>query len=64
MVARLAHPLAGEVPVVASPMRFSRTRVEPGRPPPLLGEHTDAVLRHVLGSSDAEIARWRSQGAI
>jgi crotonobetainyl-CoA:carnitine CoA-transferase CaiB-like acyl-CoA transferase len=64
MVARLAHPLAGEVPVVASPMKFSRTRVEPGRPPPLLGEHTDAVLRDVLGSSDAEIARWRSQGAI
>ena len=64
MVARLAHPLAGEVPVVASPMRFSRTCVEPGRPPPLLGEHTEAVLRHVLGSSDAEIARWRSQGAI
>ena len=37
---------------------------EPGRPPPLLGEHTDAVLRHVLGSSDAEIARWRNQGAM
>jgi hypothetical protein len=59
MVARLPHPLAGEVPVVASPMKFSRTRVEHGRPPPLLGEHTEAVLRDVLGSSDAEIARCR-----
>jgi crotonobetainyl-CoA:carnitine CoA-transferase CaiB-like acyl-CoA transferase len=64
MVARLPHPLAGEVPAVASPMKFSRTPVEPGRPPPLLGEHTEAVLRDVLGSSDAEIARWRNQGAI
>jgi crotonobetainyl-CoA:carnitine CoA-transferase CaiB-like acyl-CoA transferase len=45
-------------------MMFSRTRVEHGRPPPLLGEHTEAVLRDVLGSSDAEIARWRDQGAI
>jgi crotonobetainyl-CoA:carnitine CoA-transferase CaiB-like acyl-CoA transferase len=64
MVARLPHPLAGEVPTVASPMKFSRTRVEYDRPPPLLGEDTEAVLREILGSSDAEIALWRSQGAI
>ena len=64
MVARLPHALVGEVPAVASPMKFSRTPVEHGRPPPLLGEHTEAVLRDVLGSSDAEIARWRNQGAI
>jgi crotonobetainyl-CoA:carnitine CoA-transferase CaiB-like acyl-CoA transferase len=64
MVARFPHPLAGVVPTVASPMRFSRTGIEYNRAPPKLGEHTEAVLRDVLGSSEEEIARWRSQGAI
>src|SRR5262249_6625914 len=41
------HPLAGKVPVVASPIRFSRTPVRHGAPP-LLGEHTREVLGDVL----------------
>jgi crotonobetainyl-CoA:carnitine CoA-transferase CaiB-like acyl-CoA transferase len=44
-------------------MRFSETPLEYRRAPPLLGEHTDEVLRG-LGKSDAEIARLRSAGAI
>ena len=39
-------------------------RVEPGCPPPLLGEHTEAVLQDVPGSSDTEIAPLRSNGSI
>jgi len=31
--------------LVASPMKFSATPVQYHRPPPLLGEHTDEVLR-------------------
>jgi len=64
MVARLSHPLSGEVPTVASPMKFSRTDIAHDRAPPTLGEHTEAILRDVLGSSEEEIALWRSQGAI
>jgi len=48
------HPLAGKVPVVASPMRLSRTPVRHGTPP-LLGEHTRELLGNVLGMGEAEI---------
>ncbi|HYR35453.1 MAG TPA: CaiB/BaiF CoA-transferase family protein [Burkholderiales bacterium] len=59
----LEHPVAGKLPMVASPMRFSETPLEYRRAPPLLGEHTEEVLRG-LGKSDAEIARLRSAGVI
>ncbi|MBA3902625.1 MAG: CoA transferase [Rhodocyclaceae bacterium] len=58
------HPAAGTVPLVASPMRFSATPVDHDRPPPLLGEHTEEVLRERLGMNPGEIARLRGQGVI
>ena len=57
----LDHSAAGKLPLVASPMRFSGTPLEYRLPPPLLGEHTDEVLRNLLGKSDAEIARLRAE---
>lgn len=41
---RMAHPLAGEVDLVANPIRLSRTPVDYRRPPPLLGEHNSEVF--------------------
>ncbi|KQQ53490.1 CoA-transferase [Pseudomonas sp. Leaf127] len=55
----LPHALGGTVPLVASPIRLSQTPVEYRRAPPLLGEHTQAVLRDVLGLSDEAIALLR-----
>jgi crotonobetainyl-CoA:carnitine CoA-transferase CaiB-like acyl-CoA transferase len=60
----LDHPVAGKLPTVASPMRFSATPLEYRAPPPLLGEHTDEVLRGLLGKGVPEIARLRAEGAI
>ncbi|MFL9900557.1 CaiB/BaiF CoA-transferase family protein [Paraburkholderia fungorum] len=42
------HPLAGALPLVASPIRLSGTPVEYRHPPPLLGEHTREVLTDIL----------------
>jgi crotonobetainyl-CoA:carnitine CoA-transferase CaiB-like acyl-CoA transferase len=58
------HPVAGRLPMVASPMRFSGTPLEHKTPPPLLGQHTEEVLSALLGKDPAEIARLRERGAI
>jgi crotonobetainyl-CoA:carnitine CoA-transferase CaiB-like acyl-CoA transferase len=60
----LAHPAGGKVSLVRSPMRFSATPVEHERPPPMLGQHTDEILRGVLELGDAEIAKLRAEGAV
>ena len=60
----LAHPSAGKVSLVRSPMRFSETPLEHGVPPPTLGQHTDEVLRTVLKKDASEIARLRSEGVV
>ena len=63
MTVRLPHPLAGQVDLVASPMKLSATPVQYRRPPPLLGEHTAEVLRE-FGVDAAEFAALRGAGAV
>jgi formyl-CoA transferase len=60
----LDHAVAGKLSLVASPMRFSGTPLEHKLAPPVLGQHTDEVLRGVLALSEEEIARLRSGGII
>ena len=60
----LDHPVAGKIPLVASPMRFSGTPIEYRNAPPVLGQHTDEVLGKVLGKSEAEIAKLKSDGIV
>ena len=47
MLIEVAHPVAGHVPQVASPMRFREAAISYDRPPPLLGEHTREVLAEI-----------------
>ncbi|MCM2330289.1 MAG: CoA transferase, partial [Pseudomonas sagittaria] len=60
----LPHPLAGTVPGVASPLRLSATPVQYRNAPPLLGEHTDAVLGELLGLDAAALAGLRERQVI
>jgi len=60
----LPHPLAGTVPQVRAPLRLSGTPLAPALPPPLLGEHTAAVLRERLGVDDAALADLAARGVI
>ena len=45
----IPHPMGGMAPTTASPMRFSASPVTYRMAPPTLGQHTDEVLRDVLG---------------
>jgi crotonobetainyl-CoA:carnitine CoA-transferase CaiB-like acyl-CoA transferase len=63
-VVEMAHPLAGTVRVIANPVRLSETPADYRLPPPLLGEHTDAVLGARLGLDPATLAQLRRQGVI
>jgi crotonobetainyl-CoA:carnitine CoA-transferase CaiB-like acyl-CoA transferase len=64
MLQRLPHATAGEVPQVVSPMKFSGTPLAFHSAPPVLGQHTDEVLREVLGLSDAQIAALKTAKAV
>ena len=63
MTVELAHPLAGAVRLVASPMKLSVTPVRYERAPPLLGADTVTVLGE-LGLDAEAIANLRRSGAI
>ena len=64
MIVRLPHPKAGEIRVMGVPIRLHGTPGAASVPPPLLGQHTDAVLKRVLGLDRKAIARLPAEGAV
>lgn len=60
----MPHPLAGSVPQVASPIRLSESPVEYRKAPPLLGEHSEALLQRLLGCAPEQIDTLRRAGVI
>jgi crotonobetainyl-CoA:carnitine CoA-transferase CaiB-like acyl-CoA transferase len=63
MTVRLPHALSGSVDLVASPLKLSATPVAYRHAPPLLGEHTDIVLREA-GLDPSEIDTLRRDGTV
>ena len=58
------HPTAGKVTMVSPYVRLTGTPGGVRCPAPLLGQHTDEVLREVLGVTAAELADLHSCGAL
>jgi crotonobetainyl-CoA:carnitine CoA-transferase CaiB-like acyl-CoA transferase len=50
MLVKMDHPTIGELPLVGSPLKMSDTPVEYRLHPPLMGEHTEDVLRELYGN--------------
>ena len=63
LVLQLPHASGVDVPVLRSPLHLSAAPVQ-HRAPPMLGQHSDQVLKDLLGKSDAEIAGLRARGVV
>ena len=64
MLVDIDQPRVGRMRIAASPIRMSETPGEVYAPAPLLGQHTDEVLKALLGYSDETIAQLKKEGVI
>lgn len=64
MLVTIPHPLKQDFITVGSPIKMSGTPVEYLRPAPMLGEHTDEVLKRQLGLDDERLAQLKASGVI
>ena len=64
MIVTLPHPKAANLRVLGVPIRLHATPGKAVAAPPLLGQHTERVLRAVLGVGKAEVARLRKSGVV
>lgn len=60
----VTHPVLGTHPAETHAIRFSELAPELRSPAPRLGEHTDHVLRNLLGMPADEVARLRAAGVL
>jgi crotonobetainyl-CoA:carnitine CoA-transferase CaiB-like acyl-CoA transferase len=59
LMVNLPHPLGVNVATIRNPLRFSATPARYEQAPPMLGQHTEAVLARVAGLSAEDISRLR-----
>ena len=64
MIVEYDHPQVGRVRMPGNPIKFDGMGKTISNPAPLLGEHTDALLRDLLHLDSARIAALRQQGVI
>jgi crotonobetainyl-CoA:carnitine CoA-transferase CaiB-like acyl-CoA transferase len=64
MVEVVDHPTIGKLKLVGIPVKYSEAKPRIRRPPPLLGEHTEEILREFLSLSGDEIRRLKEQQVV
>ena len=63
MVTQVKHPQLGETKLLGIPVKLSETPGEIRRPPPILGQHTDEILKE-LGYGESDISSLRARAVI
>jgi succinate---hydroxymethylglutarate CoA-transferase len=64
MVIEMEHEGCGKIKMVNTPVKYSESKPRIRSVPPMLGQHTDEVLREVLGMSGSEIQGLKEEGAV
>jgi crotonobetainyl-CoA:carnitine CoA-transferase CaiB-like acyl-CoA transferase len=64
MIAEVEHPTIGTLKLCGIPIKYSDTPGTIRRPPPLVGEHTEEILKDVLGYDSKRIDELRWDGVI
>ena len=64
MIVTLPHPRAGQVTAMGVPIRLHGTPGRAEAPPPVLGQHTDALLKSLLAMKPPQIKRLRDAGVV
>lgn len=64
MVLEMSHGSAGPIKLPGVPVKFPGNDKTNHNPPPILGEHTDDVLRNILQISEDDFAKLQSQGVV
>jgi CoA:oxalate CoA-transferase len=58
------QPRVGKMKIAGSPIRLSETPGSVYAPAPLLGEHSDSILKEILGYAQTEIDALKQEGVI
>ncbi|KAF9093410.1 hypothetical protein BGX29_009955 [Mortierella sp. GBA35] len=64
MIQEIEHPKAGKIKLTGPAVKYSETKPSIRIPPPLLGQHTDEILKDVLGYDDEHIRDLKKNKAV
>ncbi|ESZ96454.1 hypothetical protein SBOR_3186 [Sclerotinia borealis F-4128] len=64
MVKEMDHEYCGPIKMVNTPVKYSESKPSIRTVPPMLGQHTDEILRDVLGMNESDIEALKVEGAV